>query len=105
MIIMAQNILSISDLSPHLFWDIDPGLLDAENDFRFVLGRVLQYGLLSDWLLIYKHFGMERIASEAKQIRDLDEKSIHFIAKLSGSKLEEFKCYTWKQLTPRHWDF
>ena len=100
-----QGTLTVHDLSPHLFWDVDPVKLDLDKDFHFVLARILQYGLINDWILFYKHFGLEKITQEAKQIRDLDDKSIHFIAGLSGSKLEEFKCYTWKQSTPRHWNF
>ncbi|WP_428222002.1 DUF6922 domain-containing protein [Gaoshiqia sediminis] len=100
-----QNTLSVLDLSPHLFWDIDPRGLDIQKDFHFLVGRVLQYGLISDWLFLYKHFGLEKITAEAKQIRDLDDRSVHFIAHLSGSTLNEFKCYTWKQSIPPHWNF
>ncbi len=102
---LKQHILSISDLSPHLFWDIDPRELDIQKDFQFLLGRVLQYGLMNDWILFYTHFGLHKITAEAKQIRDLDDRSAHFIAQISGSKIEEFKCYTWKQSTPQHWYF
>ena len=102
---MIQNTLSIGDFSPHIFWDVDPGGLDVHKDIRFLVGRVLQYGLMNDWLLLYNHFGIEKIAAEARQIRDLDERSVYFIAHLSGTKPEEFICYTWKQLTPKHWDF
>jgi len=100
-----QNTLSVQDLSPHLFWDIDPRELDLQRDVQFLVGRILQYGLMNDWILLYKHFGLEKITIEAKQIRDLDDRSVHFIAELSDSKVEEFKCYIWKQSTPQHWYF
>lgn len=100
-----QHTLSVNDLSPHLFWDVAPDEIDLQKDFQFLLGRVLQYGLMNDWILVYKHFGLKKIAEEAKQIRNLDDRSAHFIAQLSGSKVEEFKCYTWKQSTPKHWYF
>ena len=101
----SQEILSVKDLSTHLFWDIDSNSLDVNKNFRFILTRVLEYGLINDWVLLYKHFGLDRIASEAKEIRNLDDKSLHFIAQLSDSKLEEFKCYTYKQSIPKHWNF
>ena len=97
--------LVIKDLSSHLFWDIDRNSLDVDKDFRFILGRILEYGLMNDWVLLYKYSGINKIASEAKEIRSLDDKSLHFIAQLSGSKLEEFKCYTYKQSMPKHWNF
>jgi hypothetical protein len=100
-----QEKLTIKDLSGHLFWDTDRDRLDVDENFRFILGRVLEYGLMNDWMLLYKHFGIKKIASEAKEMRSLDDKSLHFIAHLSDSKLEEFKCYTYKQSIPKHWNF
>jgi hypothetical protein len=100
-----QRTLTIQDLSAHLFWDVNPDSLDMEKDFRFVLTRVLGYGVMKDWMQLFEHFGIERIASEAKRIRSLDDKSLHFIAHMSGSNLEEFKCYTYKQSIAKHWDF
>ena len=102
---LDKSILTVSNLSKHLFWDVDCNDLDLNKNFRFILSRVLEYGLINDWVLLYKHFGLERITSEAKEIRNLDEKSLHFIAHLSDSKLEEFKCYTYKQSIPKHWNF
>ncbi|NQU88491.1 MAG: hypothetical protein HQ541_22315 [Mariniphaga sp.] len=102
---LQQNTFSITDLSNHLFWDVDPNILDMEKNFCFILSRILEYGLLNDWILLFKQFGLEKITLEAKKIRSLDEKSLHFIAQLSDSKLEEFRCYTYKQSTPKHWNF
>ncbi len=101
----TDNALDIRDLSNYLFWDVDRNNLDIHKNFRFILTRVLEYGSINDWLLLYKYFGLEKIISEAKGIRNLDDKSLHFLAHLSDSKLEEFKCYTWKQSTPKHWNF
>ena len=100
-----KSILTVSDLSKHLFWDVDCNDLDLNKNFRFILSRVLEYGLINDWILLYKHFGLEKITSEAKEIRNLDDKSLHFIAHLSDTKLEEFRCYTYKQSIPKHWNF
>ncbi len=94
--------LDISHLSAHLFWDVNPDQIDIETDFRFILSRVLQYGMIRDWVLLVRYAGLERIATEAKEIRSLDDRSLHFIASITGSKLEEFKCYTWKQSIPGH---
>ena len=101
----GKNNLTVNDLSKHLFWDVDRNTLDLNKNFRFILTRVLEYGLINDWTLLYQYFGLEKIASEAKEIRSLDDKSLHFIAHLSDSKLEEFRCYTYKQSIPKHWNF
>lgn len=100
-----ERIFNINQLSDHLFWDVDRDDLDMDKNFRFVLQRVLTYGLINDWLLLYKFYGVEKIAEETKKLRTLDDKSLHFIARISNSDLQEFRCYTTKQSSPKHWNF
>lgn len=95
----------INELSGHLFWDVNRDDLDMEKNFRFVLQRILTYGLMKDWILLYKSYGIEKIANETKKLRTLDDKSLHFIARISHSDLNEFRCYTTKQSNPKHWNF
>jgi len=96
---------NINNFSAHIFWDVDRNKLDINKNFGFVLQRVLNYGLLHDWNLVYKSFGLKKITEEAKKIRNLDDRSLHFIAHLSDSNLDDFKCYTTKQSIPKHWNF
>ena len=42
----------IANFSPHIFWDVDVHSIDMEKNGAFVLQRVLQYGILKDWLLL-----------------------------------------------------
>lgn len=100
-----QHDFNVHDLSSHLFWDVDVKSLELDKYFPFVVQRVLEYGLLSDWIKLYRHFGLEKITQTVKGLKRIDKKSLHFIAAISGSNLNEFKCYTTKPLTPRHWDF
>ena len=97
--------LNIDNFSSHLFWDVDRDTLDIHKNLTFILQRTLSYGLLSDWNLLYKSFGLVKITEEAKKIRNLDNKSLHFIAQISGSELKEFKCYTTRQSISKHWNF
>jgi len=96
---------SIANFSPHLFWDIDKNKLDFDNNNKFIIKRVLDYGLINDWQIIYNYYGIKKIAEIATKIRDLDKKSISFIASISKIPRENFLCYTTKQSTPKHWDF
>lgn len=95
----------IEQLSPHLFWDIDINLLTVDAHFQFITNRILQYGLIQDWRLLHHYFGIHKITEAAKKIRDLDLKSMYFLANLSGSKPQEFICYTSKQSIPKPWNF
>ena len=95
----------LGDLSKHLFWDVNPDKLDFERNKKFIIHRVLDYGLINDWEIIYNRFGIDEIARNAVTIRDLDRKSASFIAVLSKTPLEQFACYTTGQLTQKHWNF
>ena len=96
---------NITLLSAHLFWDVDRVKIDLEKNKKWLIQRVLEYGLLKDWLIIYKYYGISKIAQIAMQLKELDDKSLSFISLLSDIPKESFLCYTTKQLSPRHWNF
>ena len=95
--------ISINDFSQHLFWDIDRTKLDFEENKQTIIQKVLDYGLMNDWKIIYNYYGIDRIAKTMLNVRDLDEKSMNFIATLSNIPKEKFLCYTTKQSNPQHW--
>lgn len=103
--ITSGNKNVVSKLSPHLFWDVDRDNIDFKKNKKFIIQRVLEYGLLSDWQIIYSYYGMEEIAQTAITIKDLDKKSLAFIALLSDVPKENFLCYISMQSTPQHWNF
>ena len=92
-------------LSPHLFWDV--ALLEVDYDVKkaFVIKRVLEYGLWSDWLAIRAHYGLEQITNESLLFRDLEPRALAFIAEASNLPKQQFRCYTTKQSIPKHWNF
>ena len=102
---MKKNSGFISQFSHHLFWDVNPGTLEADRSKSYIIKRVLEYGLWEDWLLLKKLYGLETITDETKGFRELDPKSLAFISVLSGVPKENFRCYNTKQLTPAHWNF
>lgn len=73
--------LSIDQFSKHLFWDVDRNQLNIVINKAYIIKQVLEYGMLHDWILIQKHYGIEQIAETAKTFRELDKKSpfIHHI--------------------------
>ncbi|HNW96906.1 MAG TPA: hypothetical protein PKK00_00680 [Bacteroidales bacterium] len=95
----------ILKLSAHLFWDVDRNNIDFNKNKKFIVQRVLEYGLLCDWQIIYSYYGIDDIAKTAITIKDIDKKSLAFIALLSKIPKEKFLCYTTMQLMPQHWNF
>lgn len=103
---MMDRIKSIlSNLSPHLFWDVDQKKIDIDKSKRYIINKVLEYGLINDWIIIYKHYGIDQITEIAMQLNDLDDRTLSFIALLSKKPIDQFRCYTAKQSKPRHWNF
>lgn len=91
--------------SDFLFWDVDRTQLDPERNSQFIVKRILEYGLFDDWQLLVQLYGLKRLTNEAKQIRNLDRKSMFFVAAIADVKPEEFRCYTTNQSIPQHWNF
>ncbi|MCC7402028.1 MAG: hypothetical protein IT214_11145 [Chitinophagaceae bacterium] len=99
---MSEEV-SISDFSPHLFWDVDIESLDWNKNKALIVQRVMEYGLINDWEIILNRYGIDQIGRICKNLRSLDPKSLVFIATLTETPLNSFRCYTTKPLTSTHW--
>lgn len=102
---MENTSIDIKQLSPHLFWDVDAGTVSFEKHSAFIVKRVMDYGLMKDWDLIFRNIGIQEIAKIALTIKDLDPRSLSFISTLSKIPKEKFRCYTFQQSMPQHWNF
>ena len=97
--------LQIQQFSKHLFWDVNRTNIDPEQHKSYIIKQVLEYGLLNDWRLIQNYYGNKQIAEVSKSYRELDKKALSFISFLSKTPLKEFRCYTYHQSTPKHWNY
>ena len=95
----------IDQLSPYLFWDVDKANLDMDTHRAYIIKRVLEYGQLEDWRLILAHYTQPVIIDVIKNVRDLDPRALAYIATISNTPIQEFRCYTTKQSNPIHWNF
>lgn len=102
---MNRNELDITALSPHLFWDVDVNKMDILKNKQMIVQRVLELGLLADWILIEKYFGVAEIAEIAMNLKEMDSKSLAFISVLANKPKEQFRCFITKQSIPQHWNF
>jgi hypothetical protein len=102
---MDNTFPEIKDLSSHLFWDVDSLTLDWNTHRKFIVSRVLEYGLLSDWIIISSYYGKSELGRIAASLRNLDSRALSFIAGYTGLAQEKFRCYTTRQSIPQHWKF
>ena len=93
------------ELSKVLFWDVDYDTIDWEKHARYVIERVATLGRKSDWLQIKSYYGLERIKLETLESRDLDDKTMSFLACVFNISQTEFRCYKLKQSYPAHLNF
>ena len=97
--------MNYKEFSAHIFWDCNVNDLDTEKNKKFIIQRVLDYGLLKDWLIIQKYYGIQEIGKIATTINELDEKSISFVSMIAKIPQEQFLCYITKQSHNLHWNF
>lgn len=79
-------------------------MLDIDKNKDIIIQRVMQYGVFSDWIIIYKFYGLKTITDVTKKLRDLNDKSVYFISNLSNVPIDSFLSYTTKQSIKKHSD-
>lgn len=88
----------------NLFWDVDKETLDIDKYSSQVIQRVLEYGQWSDWNKIVEYYSLEKIKETAKNLRSLEETAMTFVALITNTPLEEFRCYKLKQSNHQLWN-
>lgn len=83
--------LQMSDFSKHLFWDVNVSELHLADNKTWLVGRVLEHGLIEDWIQLNRALSLPEITERAKQLRSLDDVSLNFIATLSGESKTTFR--------------
>jgi len=92
-------------LDKKLFWDIDFNKLDVDKRKEYIIERVLDRAITWEhFKAIIQYYGKKEVANVAKNIRYLDDKTIHFCSVYFDIPLNEFRCYTLKQSLPKHWN-
>lgn len=96
---------TIKDLSPHLFWDVDISALDFKKSKEQIIYKVLEYGVISDWNIIKKVYGLETIKKTTTKLRTLDNVTVSFLANLFQIEKTEFRCYKPKPSSQNYWNY
>ena len=94
----------VENFTKNLFWDVDTSCLSMDEHSSYIIQRVLEYGEMDDWRIIYRYYGLDRIVSECKRMRTLDPMCLSFICTISHTKKEEYRCYHFRQSTPTLWN-
>lgn len=99
-----DNTITINDFSTHLFWDVDLNSFDFQKHQIHLVQKVLEYGLINDWNLLKKVYGLDKIKEISLNIRSLDAVTLAFLSTIFNIDKKEFRCYKHRQLFPTCWN-
>ncbi len=88
---------SVTDFSPHLFWDVEPAKLNIENNKHLIIERVIQRGSLTDLDKLLLHYGKNEVREIVRQIPYLNEKDMAFVHVFFDIPFNEMKCFIKRQ--------
>ena len=92
-------------ISKTAFWDVDFSKLDFEHRSLFIMEKVLNYGLWSDIVEIFRYYGRDRVRKEIVHASYLKKTALSFLCLVLDLKENEFKCYTKTQSNLGHWEY
>ncbi|MDR2010090.1 MAG: hypothetical protein LBQ22_06370 [Bacteroidales bacterium] len=95
----------LSNFSPNLFWDVDINDLDMQKHAAFIVARVLDYGMMQDWIFIKSYYGLEQLREIALNIKSMERESLSFISTITNTPQNQFRCYKLLQSKHTHWYF
>ena len=72
-----------------IFWDVDAAQIDPVLNGDFIIGRVLNYGDISDFKWLMKQYEPEKIRRNIQNSRILDPKSKFFWRQYFNLKEQE----------------
>lgn len=102
---MKNQNTTLKNLSPHLFWDVDIDQLDLKKHKSLILERVFNYGQLKDIKIVLRLYGTQDLQRDIVRLKNLSNKSLHFLSFYFSIPKDQFKCYTQKQSKNQHWNY
>jgi len=98
------NEARMDNLSKRMFWDTPLSSIHWYDHRHFIVERVMRYGRFSDWQIIFAWYGREELRNLVVRLRDLDARSIAYLALMLDLSKEDFRCYTANPSQRNFWD-
>ena len=83
-----------------IFWDVNFEQLDYDAKASFVIERVFERGDVEDIRQCRRYYGDEKVTEALLKAKYLPLHTIHFASAVIDTPIEEFRCYTLRQLNP-----
>ncbi len=95
----------MESFSPHLFWDTEAEQVDIEKHQTWLVKRVLEKGLWSDWQLLLLRIGKQRVRKAIKNMPDLNPRALSFACVALNLNPYELRCSTRKPCHTTPWPY
>ena len=95
----------IAQLSPTLFWDVDIATINPKKHAPYIVERVLTRGTWDEFKQLIAYYGKIKVKHIAQKLRYLDDRTMYFCSAYFNPPINQFRCYTQKQLNLTHWDY
>ena len=92
-----EHSLTAAHISKLAFWDVNPAIVDIEEDSLFVMTKVFNYGTWEDIRSVFKYYGIRRIKKEVIHIPYLKKTAFSFLCLITGLKESDFKAIKRRQ--------
>jgi hypothetical protein len=83
-----------------IFWDVDFDRIDYDGKANWVIERVFSRGDVEDIRQCRRYYGDEKVTSALLGAKYLPLDTIYFASAIIERPIEEFRCYTLRQLNP-----
>lgn len=93
------------DISKRIFWDINFETLDFTKDRLYIIEKVMNYGLWSNFLAMMRFYGKETVRKEVVKSSFLKKDVLNFLCFYLELTPTAFECYTKRQLLEQHGDY
>lgn len=94
---MSSSKEFISQLSSHLFWDVDRASLDPEQHANFLICRIMERGSSEEVRLAWSYYGEDCVRDALLQSTALSSRTIHFFANQFRLSCDAFRAYQRRQ--------
>jgi hypothetical protein len=84
--------MNLNNFRKSLFWDVDQNALELKENAQFIVGRVLDFWNIKEYLAIKKIYGLDRIKDLARHHVFSDKKSLNFWSIILKIPLKDLKC-------------
>lgn len=83
-----------------IFWDVDFEKIDYDKKYRFVIERVFDRGDVPDIRNCRRYYGDALVAEVLLSAKFLSLNTLYLASAVIDQPIENFKCYTLRQLNP-----